>query len=194
MVPARHGCRLDRGWAGAITADADPPRRTRAFGGRRLFQPADSAGRQGRGDDLCVPELCRATREDGSHLSNADIVDHMSFLMVAAHDTLTSFVYRPAANPLWQGRVREEGRGLKLAADELLPFSRLDDLTLTEMAFKEEPDDERPKPQAFVASTSLQARTRGGGRFARSPLAHDRRPRVRFRSAARKGSKQWPAK
>jgi cytochrome P450 len=58
---------------------------------------------------------CRATREDGSQLSNADIVDHMSFLMVAAHDTLTSsltsFVYRPAANPLWQERVREEGEG-----------------------------------------------------------------------------------
>ena len=145
------------------------------------------------GEDL-FSQLCRATHEDGALLSTQDIVDHMSFLMVAAHDTLTSFVYRPAANPLWQGRVREEGRGLKLAADELLPFSRLDDLTLTEMAFKEEPDDERPKPQAFVASTSLQARTRGGGRFARSPLAHDRRPRVRFRSAARKGSKQWPAK
>ena len=60
---------------------------------------------------------------------------------MAAHDTLTSsltsFVYRLAANPLWQERVREDVRGLKLAADEPLPFSRLDDLTLTEMAFKE---------------------------------------------------------
>jgi hypothetical protein len=92
-------------------------------------------------------------------------------------------------------RARARGRrGLKLAVDELLRFSRFDDLTLTEMAFKEEPDDERPKPQAFVAATSLQARRRGGGCFARSPLAHDCRPRVRFRSAARKGSKQWPAK
>jgi hypothetical protein len=65
----------------------------------------------------------------------------MSFLMMAAHDTLTSsltsFVYRLAANPLWQERVREDVRGLKLAAGEPLPFSRLDDLALTEMAFKE---------------------------------------------------------
>jgi hypothetical protein len=35
----------------------------------------------------------------------------MSFLMVAAHDTLTSFVYRPAANPLWQGACARKGAG-----------------------------------------------------------------------------------
>ena len=97
--------------------------------------------RRERGGDDLFSQLCRATWEDGSLLSNADIVDHMSFLMMAAHDTLTSsltsFVYRLAANPLWQERVREDVRGLRLAADEPLPFSRLDDLTLTEMAFKE---------------------------------------------------------
>jgi cytochrome P450 len=97
--------------------------------------------RRERGGDDLFSQLCRATWEDGSLLSNADIVDHMSFLMMAAHDTLTSsltsFVYRLAANPLWQERVREDVRGLKLAAAEPLPFSRLDDLTLTEMAFKE---------------------------------------------------------
>jgi cytochrome P450 len=97
--------------------------------------------RRERGGDDLFSQLCRATWEDGSLLSNADIVDHMSFLMMAAHDTLTSsltsFVYRLAANPLWQERVREEVRGLRLTADEPLPFSRLDDLSLTEMAFKE---------------------------------------------------------
>jgi cytochrome P450 len=97
--------------------------------------------RRERGGDDLFSQLCRATWEDGSLLSNADIVDHMSFLMMAAHDTLTSsltsFVYRLAANPLWQERVREEVRALRLAADEPLPFSRLDDLSLTEMAFKE---------------------------------------------------------
>jgi hypothetical protein len=139
--------------------------------------------------------LCRATREDGSQLWNADIVDHMSFLMVAARDTLTSFVYRPADNPLWQERVREEGRGLKLAADELLPFSRLDDLTLTEMAFKEEPDDERPKPRKpSWRQLHCWREDAEVGALRDRRLPHDRRPRVRFRSAARKGSKQWPAK
>ena len=45
----------------------------------------------------------------------------MSFLMMAAHDTLTSsltsFVYRLAAHPDWQEKVREELRGLGLAPD-----------------------------------------------------------------------------
>jgi cytochrome P450 len=97
--------------------------------------------RRERGGDDLFSQLCRATWEDGSLLSNADIVDHMSFLMMAAHDTLTSsltsFVYRLAANPVWQEKVREEVQGLKLATDEPLPFTRLDDLVSTEMAFKE---------------------------------------------------------
>ena len=97
--------------------------------------------RRERGGDDLFSQLCRATWDDGSLLSNADIVDHMSFLMMAAHDTLTSsltsFVYRLAGNPVWQERVRGEVRGLGLAGDEPLPFARLDELTLTEMAFKE---------------------------------------------------------
>ena len=44
---------------------------------------------RGGGDDL-FSQLCQATREDGALLSEQDIVDHMSFLMMAAHDTLTS--------------------------------------------------------------------------------------------------------
>ena len=97
--------------------------------------------RRGKGGDDLFSELCRTTYEDGSLLSPQDIVDHMSFLMMAAHDTLTSsitsFVYRLAANPQWQERLRGELDGLKLAPDAPLPFERLDDLVLTEMAFKE---------------------------------------------------------
>ena len=88
--------------------------------------------RRERGGSDLFSQLCRATWEDGSLLSAADIADHMSFLMMAAHDTLTSsltsFVYRLAANPAWQERVREEvlalkeDLALKHAADEPLPF------------------------------------------------------------------------
>ncbi len=96
--------------------------------------------RKRNGEDL-FSHLCRATWDDGSLLSTEDIVDHMSFLMMAAHDTmtssLTSFVYRLAANPDWQENVREEQRGLGLAPGQPLPFDRLDDLALIEMAFKE---------------------------------------------------------
>src|SRR5438045_4049549 len=72
------------------------------------------------GDDL-FSHLCRATHEDGALLSEQDIIDHMSFLMMAAHDTLTSsltsFIGELAANPDWQDRLRAEVMALGLAPD-----------------------------------------------------------------------------
>ena len=92
------------------------------------------------GDDL-FSQLCRATHEDGALLSTQDIVDHMSFLMMAAHDTLTSsltsFVAALAANPEWQQRLRDEIAALGIGPDEPLSFEQLEAMPLTEMAFKE---------------------------------------------------------
>jgi cytochrome P450 len=92
------------------------------------------------GDDL-FSQLCRATHENGALLSNQDIIDHMSFLMMAAHDTLTSsltsFVAALAAHPEWQQRLREEIAGLGLKPGEPISFDQLEALPLTEMAFKE---------------------------------------------------------
>src|SRR5256714_5872822 len=72
--------------------------------------------RDKEGEDL-FSQLCRATHEDGALLSTQDIVDHMSFLMMAAHDTLTSsltsFIGELAANPEWQQRLREEVAGVR---------------------------------------------------------------------------------
>jgi cytochrome P450 len=97
--------------------------------------------RRERGGEDIFSQLCRATHEDGSLMTVQDIADHMNFLMMAAHDTLTSslsaFVYFLAAYPEWQERLREEVLGLGLAEGEPLPFERLDELRLTEMAFKE---------------------------------------------------------
>src|SRR5438270_12356737 len=92
------------------------------------------------GEDL-FSQLCRATHEDGALLSTEDIVDHMSFLMMAAHDTLTSsltsFVGALATHPHWQSRLRDEVTALGLAADEPTSFDNLEAMQLTEMAFKE---------------------------------------------------------
>jgi cytochrome P450 len=92
------------------------------------------------GDDL-FSQLCRATHEDGALLSDQDIVDHMSFLMMAAHDTLTSsltsFVAALAANPQWQDKLRGEVAALGIAADAPTTFDNLEAMPLTEMAFKE---------------------------------------------------------
>ena len=92
---------------------------------RRYFSGMLAARRAGGGDDM-FSRLCRAESEDGARLSDPDIVDHMIFLMMAAHDTttstLTSMTYELAKHPAWQERVREESRALggdALAFDDL---------------------------------------------------------------------------
>jgi cytochrome P450 len=97
--------------------------------------------RRERGGEDLFSELCRARTDDGELMAAPAVVDHMSFLMMAAHDTLTSslsgFVWQLAVNPDWQQRLRAEIAGLSLAVDEPLPFAQLDSMTLTEIAFKE---------------------------------------------------------
>ena len=88
--------------------------------------------RHGQATDL-FSELCRATKEDGSLLSSQEIADHMNFLMLAAHDTLTSsvtsLVYMLAKNPEWQDKLRAEMRGLNLPTGAPLPYDRLGELS-----------------------------------------------------------------
>jgi cytochrome P450 len=74
--------------------------------GRRL---ADK--RRSSAPDL-FSQLCRAESETGERFSDEEILDHLVFLMMAAHDTttstLTSMAYELARHPEWQERVREE--------------------------------------------------------------------------------------
>src|SRR5262245_17308654 len=95
---------------------------------------------RGGGDDL-FSQLCQATHEDGALLSEQDIIDHMSFLMMAAHDTLTSsltsFVGELAAHPGWQQRLRDEVKGLGIEANDPSSIDNLEKMPLSEMAFKE---------------------------------------------------------
>ena len=96
--------------------------------------------REKGGEDL-FSQLCQATHEDGALLSTQDIVDHMSFLMMAAHDTLTSsltsFIGVLAANPEWQTKLRDEVNALGIAPDQPTTFDNLEAMPLSEMAFKE---------------------------------------------------------
>ena len=95
---------------------------------------------RGGGNDL-FSQLCQATHEDGALLSTQDIIDHMSFLMMAAHDTLTSsltsFVGELAAHPEWQQQLREEVKGLGIEANDPSSIDNLEKMPLSEMAFKE---------------------------------------------------------
>ena len=104
------------------------------------FSEEVSRRRALNGEDL-FSQLCRATHEDGELLSTQEIVDHMGFLMTAAHDTLTSslttLIYFLAVNPQWQAALRDEVTSLGLPPGQPLPYESLTALVRTEMAFKE---------------------------------------------------------
>jgi cytochrome P450 len=97
--------------------------------------------RRAKGGEDLFSQLCQATDEDGALLSPQDIVDHMSFLMMAAHDTLTSsltsFVAALAESPRWQVKLRGEGSALGVAPGAPTSFEHLEAMPLAEMAFKE---------------------------------------------------------
>ncbi len=96
------------------------------------------AGRRGSDAPDMFTHLCNATGEDGALLTEDAIVKHMVFMMMAAHDTLTSsltmMVHHLARNPDWQERIAAEASAV--AAPQLEP-DRLGDLPLTDMVFKE---------------------------------------------------------
>jgi len=63
------------------------------------------------GDDLFA-QLCLAESEDGDRFSDEDIVNHMIFTLMAAHDTstitMTAMAYYLAKYPEWQDKARAE--------------------------------------------------------------------------------------
>lgn len=85
-------------------------------------------------------QLCQAEDDDGNRFTDQEIIDHMIFLWMAAHDTITSsvttLVYELGRNEDWQQRLRNEINGLGLN-DNRLPYELLNKMTLTEYAFKE---------------------------------------------------------
>lgn len=92
------------------------------------------------GQDM-FSQFALATRDDGSLLPEDVVVDHMIFLMMAAHDTITSsatvLFWQLAKNPGWQDRLRAEARALTGGDGLPLAYEDLGRMELTEMAFKE---------------------------------------------------------
>lgn len=85
--------------------------------GRRVledfFYSHIGAKRRAGGDDLFA-QLCHAQDESGARFTDEDVVNHMIFVLMAAHDTstitMTSMGYFLAKHPEWQERAREEAR------------------------------------------------------------------------------------
>lgn len=61
-------------------------------------------------------QLCVAKDDDGNKFNDEQVVNHMIFLMMAAHDTTTitttRIVYHLAKHPEWQEKLRAESRAL----------------------------------------------------------------------------------
>jgi cytochrome P450 len=93
--------------------------------------------RNAEGTDM-LTVLCHAEDEDGNSFTDEDIVNHMIFLMMAAHDTSTSttttMAYNLAAHPEWQERCREESDRL---GDGPLDIESLEKLETLELVMNE---------------------------------------------------------
>lgn len=85
------------------------------------------------GEDL-LTALCHVEDEAGNRFSDTDIVNHMIFLMMAAHDTstsaATSMAYNLARNPEWQQRCRDESDRLGDGPLDIESLEKLESLDL----------------------------------------------------------------
>ncbi|MFL6061166.1 MAG: cytochrome P450 [Marmoricola sp.] len=104
---------------GIVRADVPFSRWGRAYRGRKVLEdflrhylPAKRAEQS---DDI-FSVLCHIETEDGERFSDDDVVNHMIFLMMAAHDTSTittaTILQYLGQHPEWQERCRAEALAL----------------------------------------------------------------------------------
>jgi cytochrome P450 len=118
-----------------------PNRWSKGLAGRKVledyFRPLVAQKRASDDKDLFAA-LTHVETEDGHRFADDDIVNHMIFLMMAAHDTSTitasSMAYYLAKNPAWQERCRAESQAL---GDGLIDLAALEKLESLELVFRE---------------------------------------------------------
>ena len=93
--------------------------------------------RDAPGTDL-FSMLCRSESDDGERFSDQDIVNHMIFLLMAAHDTtaiaLSMLIYELGRNLQWQNALRAEAIHRPVESPTLTDF---ESYPLLDAAFKE---------------------------------------------------------
>ena len=102
-----------------------------------FFRAELPAKRSGTGDDL-FSALCHIETEDGERFTDDDVVNHMIFLLMAAHDTstitTTTLVYQLAKHPEWQERLRAES---EMLGTDHIEYEDLERLPGLQLAIKE---------------------------------------------------------
>lgn len=124
----------------------------------RGYLPTRKAG---AGDDL-FSVLCRVESEEGQRFSDADVINHMVFLLMAAHDTSTitisTMMRYLGQHPEWQQRCREESAALGSSS---VSFDQLDRLPSLDLVMKESMRLVSPVPtivRQTVADTEVLGR------------------------------------
>ena len=104
------------------------------------FGPQIAERRRNENRQDMFSQFCRAKREDGEYMTDGELIDHMNFLMMAAHDTITSsvtsMIWLLAKNPEWQEKLRAECLAIAPAGSDI-SVDQLDQFELTDYAFKE---------------------------------------------------------
>jgi cytochrome P450 len=113
------------------------------------FSGSVAEKRRSAGTDM-LSVLCHAQDEDGQSFTDDQIVSHMIFLMMAAHDTststMTTMAYHLAANPQWQDKLREESERI---GDGPLDIEALEKLETYDLVINESLRMQTPLPFNF---------------------------------------------
>lgn len=142
--PGNEAARLNQAFLDTVRAPTDiiryplpGTRWRRGIIGRRVledfFRRELPARRASQATDLFT-RLCHARTEEGQQFSDEDVINHIIFVLMAAHDTstitLTNMIYHLAKHPAWQDRLREESRALGKTALQYDDLAKLTSMTL----------------------------------------------------------------
>ncbi|ROZ89511.1 cytochrome P450 [Gordonia sp. OPL2] len=124
--------------------------------------------------------LCHAESDEGHSFTDEDVVNHMIFVLMAAHDTstitMTQMAYRMAKAPEWQQRAHEQSMEL----NPELGYDDLGKLTVIDQVMKESLRMCPPvpaQPRMAVKDTSVQGYFVPKGSFVSVPqLTNHRDP------------------
>lgn len=103
--------------------------------------------------------LCHAQGDEGETFTDEDVVNHMIFVLMAAHDTSTitmsQMAYRMAKSPEWQDKARAQS--LELSAE--LTYDDLGSMSVLDLVMKESLRMCPPvpaQPRMAIKDTSVQ--------------------------------------
>ncbi|MFI5908457.1 cytochrome P450 [Dactylosporangium sp. NPDC051541] len=126
--------------AGIVRADVPFTRWGRAYRGRRIleqFLRGYLHKKRAAATDDIFSVLCHIETDDGERFSDDDVINHMIFLMMAAHDTSTittsTMLQYLGQHPDWQERCRAESAALGEAPD----IAELESLTSIDLVMRE---------------------------------------------------------